>query len=65
MAQSKNTDATINERINFGKTKQRAPYPDFLDIQLQSFREFFQIETTPENRKKEGLYNVLRKLSYF
>jgi DNA-directed RNA polymerase subunit beta len=57
MAQSKNTE-TINERINFGKTKQRAPYPDFLDIQLQSFKEFFQIETTPENRKKEGLYSV-------
>jgi DNA-directed RNA polymerase subunit beta len=57
MAQSKN-NIVAGERINFGKTKQRAPYPDFLDIQLQSFKEFFQIETTPENRKKEGLYNV-------
>jgi len=58
MAQSKQADAGFQERINFGKTKQRAPYPDFLDIQLESFGEFFQIETTPENRKNEGLYNV-------
>jgi len=33
-------------------------YPDFLEIQLESFRDFFQLETTPENRKKEGLYKV-------
>ncbi len=33
-------------------------YPDFLEIQLKSFREFFQLGTTPENRKNEGLYRV-------
>ncbi|MGC8865904.1 MAG: DNA-directed RNA polymerase subunit beta [Bacteroidales bacterium] len=34
------------------------PYPDFLDIQLKSFRDFFQLETNPENRVNEGLYKV-------
>ncbi len=33
-------------------------YPDFLDIQLKSFRDFFQLATTPENRSNEGLYKV-------
>jgi DNA-directed RNA polymerase subunit beta len=33
-------------------------YPDFLDIQLKSFRDFFQLETNPENRKDEGLFKV-------
>ncbi|MDR1725159.1 MAG: DNA-directed RNA polymerase subunit beta [Bacteroidales bacterium] len=33
-------------------------YPDFLDIQLKSFRDFFQLETSPENRKDEGLFKV-------
>jgi len=47
-----------NKRINFGKIRNLAPYPDFLEIQLKSFHEFFQLETTPENREKEGLYRV-------
>lgn len=47
-----------NERINFGTTKISMPYPDFLDIQLKSFRDFFQLETNPENRVNEGLYKV-------
>jgi len=34
------------------------PYPDFLDIQLKSFQDFFQLETNPENRKNEGLFRV-------
>ena len=34
------------------------PYPDFLEIQLKSFHDFFQLDTTPENRKNEGLYKV-------
>ncbi|MBD81657.1 MAG: DNA-directed RNA polymerase subunit beta [Crocinitomicaceae bacterium] len=45
------------ERINFGSAK-KLEYPDFLDIQLKSFQDFFQLETTPENRENEGLYNV-------
>ncbi len=48
----------INERINFGTTKISMPYPDFLDIQLKSFRDFFQLETNPENRVNEGLFKV-------
>lgn len=46
------------ERVNFGSIKNRLVYPDFLDIQLKSFRDFFQLETTPENRIQEGLYKV-------
>ncbi len=46
------------ERINFGRIKHIAPYPDFLEIQLKSFQEFFQLETTPENRSNEGLFKV-------
>jgi DNA-directed RNA polymerase subunit beta len=46
------------ERISFAATKNQLAYPDFLDIQLQSFQQFFQLETTPENREQEGLFNV-------
>jgi DNA-directed RNA polymerase subunit beta len=46
------------ERINFSRTKKQFEYLDFLDVQLKSFAEFFQLETTPENRKNEGLYKV-------
>lgn len=47
-----------NNRINFGKINQSVEYPDLLDIQLQSFKDFFQLETTPDNRKDEGLFKV-------
>src|SRR5512136_2002333 len=50
---SKNT-----ERISFASRKSQLDYPDFLEVQLKSFGEFFQLGTTPENRKKEGLYKV-------
>ena len=46
------------ERISFASTQHQLAYPDFLDIQLQSFKDFFQLETNPENRKNEGLYRV-------
>jgi DNA-directed RNA polymerase subunit beta len=46
------------EKINFASTKVLAECPDFLDIQLKSFKDFFQLETTPENRQNEGLYKV-------
>ncbi|MDX9902953.1 MAG: DNA-directed RNA polymerase subunit beta [Bacteroidales bacterium] len=46
------------ERINFASKKEQLDYPDFLEIQLKSFSEFFQLGTTPENRRKEGLYQV-------
>jgi DNA-directed RNA polymerase subunit beta len=48
-------------RHNFGKMKFPSPYPDFLEIQLKSFWEFFQLETTPENRMNEGLYRVFQE----
>ena len=37
------------------------PYPDFLDIQLKSFRDFLQMESTPEERRKEGLFKVFNE----
>src|SRR5664279_348476 len=50
---SKNT-----ERISFASRKNQLDYPDFLEVQLKSFGEFFQLGTTPENRKREGLFKV-------
>ncbi len=49
---------TNNQRINFSSVKTRMPYPDFLEVQLKSFHDFFQLDTTAENRKEEGLYKV-------
>ncbi len=46
-------------RHSFGKIK-AADYPDLLEIQLKSFQEFFQLETTPENRGNEGLFSVFQ-----
>jgi DNA-directed RNA polymerase subunit beta len=46
------------QRISFASIKSQIDYPDFLDIQLQSFQDFFQLETTSENRQNEGLYKV-------
>ena len=54
---SKGTQA----RINFSKTKLSLDYPDFLDVQLKSFLEFFQIDTAPEKRKEEGLFKVFNE----
>jgi len=53
---SKNT-----ERISFASRKVQLEYPDFLEVQLKSFGEFFQLGTTPENRKKEGLFRVFNE----
>ncbi len=52
--------ATTNEynRVDFGSTKIKFEYPDFLDIQVKSFQDFFQLETNPDNRFSEGLYKV-------
>jgi DNA-directed RNA polymerase beta subunit len=49
----------VNKNKNkFRKTKNQLEYPDFLDIQLKSFQDFFQLETNPEKRKNEGLFKV-------
>jgi len=52
------TSNNTSTRINFASSKSQFDYPDFLDIQIKSFQEFFQLETTPENRESEGLYKV-------
>jgi DNA-directed RNA polymerase subunit beta len=47
-----------DQRINFASIKTQFDYPDFLEVQLKSFQDFFQMDTSPENRKTEGLYKV-------
>jgi len=49
---------TNNQRINFASIKNQLEYPDFLEVQLKSFYEFFQMDSAPEKRKLEGLYRV-------
>jgi DNA-directed RNA polymerase subunit beta len=51
----------MSERINFSSVQHPFDYPDFLEIQLQAFYDFFQMDTTPENRKSEGLYKVFQE----
>ncbi|SDB47385.1 DNA-directed RNA polymerase subunit beta [Flavobacteriaceae bacterium MAR_2010_188] len=46
------------ERLNFSSIVNRTDYPDFLDIQIKSFQDFFQLETKSEERGNEGLYNT-------
>ena len=48
----------VNNRIDFSSVKNHVPYPDFLDVQLKSFRDFLQLDTPPEKRKNDGLYKV-------
>jgi DNA-directed RNA polymerase subunit beta len=52
------TTSNTSQRISFASSKSQFEYPDFLDIQIKSFQEFFQLETTPENREHEGLFKV-------
>lgn len=49
---------TDKPRVNFGTVKNPLPYPDFLEVQLESFRDFLQLDTPPESRKNQGLYKV-------
>ena len=49
---------TQAERLNFSSIVNRTDYPDFLDIQIKSFQDFFQLETKSEERSNEGLYNT-------
>ena len=48
----------VNNRINFASLPNPYPFPDFLDVQLRSFRDFLQLDTPPEERKNDGLYKV-------
>ena len=49
------------DRISFASIKRPFEYPDFLDIQLKSFHDFFQLDTNPDNRKNEGLFKVFQE----
>jgi DNA-directed RNA polymerase subunit beta len=53
--------AMHNERISFSSVQNKPDYPDFLDIQVKSFQDFFQLETKPEERSNEGLYNTFQE----
>ena len=48
----------INQRVNFASIKNPMPYPDFLEVQLKSYKDFLQLDTPPELRKNDGLYKV-------
>ena len=62
MSKSKTTKNTQgNKRINFSSAKGNVEVPDFLDIQIESFKEFFQMDTLPEDRVKEGLYKTFQE----
>jgi DNA-directed RNA polymerase subunit beta len=51
----------MNQRVDFGKIKHLADAPDLLEVQIQSFKEFFQLETTPDKRNIEGLFRVFKE----
>jgi DNA-directed RNA polymerase subunit beta len=51
----------INQRISFASTRSKLEYPDFLEVQIKSFKEFFQLGTSPEDRKNEDLYQVFQE----
>jgi DNA-directed RNA polymerase subunit beta len=48
----------VNQRVNFASVVEQMAYPDFLEVQLKSFRDFLQMDTPPEKRKSEGLFKV-------
>ena len=56
------TQKPNNQRISFASSKTLLDYPDFLDVQLKSFKDFFQLDTTAENRRGEGLYKVFQEI---
>ncbi|MDG2397620.1 MAG: DNA-directed RNA polymerase subunit beta [Flavobacteriaceae bacterium] len=51
---------SISNRINFSTAKEKPSYPDFLDIQIKSFQDFFQLETKSNERAEEGLFNTFK-----
>ena len=55
------SNKTTSKRVNFATSK-ILEYPDLLEVQLKSFRDFFQLETTPESRRNEGLYQVFQEI---
>ena len=55
------SNKTNNKRVNFATSK-ILDYPDLLEVQLKSFKDFFQLETTPDSRRNEGLYQVFQEI---
>ncbi|WNJ16925.1 DNA-directed RNA polymerase subunit beta [Pontibacter sp. G13] len=55
------TSTSGSNRISFSRIKKVIDYPDFLEVQLRSFREFLQVDTPPDKRKEEGLYKVYKE----
>ena len=51
-----------SSRISFATSKVHLDYPDFLEVQLKSFHDFFQLDTTAENRRNEGLFKVFQEI---
>ena len=51
-----------NQRISFATSKTLLDYPDFLEVQLKSFRDFFQLDTTADSRRDEGLFKVFQEI---
>ncbi|MGP1362167.1 MAG: DNA-directed RNA polymerase subunit beta [Bacteroides sp.] len=52
------TSSVQKQRVSFARARAQFDYPDFLEVQVESFRSFFRLWTTPEERKNEGLYKV-------
>jgi len=55
------TKVAAHKRVDFGKIKHLADARDLLEIQIQSFKDFFQLETTPDKRNNEGLFKVFKE----
>ena len=53
--------STIKKRTNFAVAQHTPNYPDFLDIQIKSFQDFFQLETKSDERNEEGLFNTFKE----
>ncbi len=58
---STKTKTQENQRINFSSLKGKIITPDFLDVQLESFKDFFQLDTLPEDRRNEGLFKTFQE----
>jgi len=52
---------TQKTRLSFASAKRTPNYPDFLDIQIKSFQDFFQLETKSAERAEEGLFNTFKE----
>ena len=53
--------STLKKRVNFAAAQHTPNYPDFLDIQIKSFQDFFQLETKSDERNEEGLFNTFKE----